>query len=43
MIVVLVLYTSFLILTLITAPVPSLLGVGLTATGSVYYFKKVRK
>ena len=42
MIVVLVLYTSFLILTLITAPIPSLLGVGLTATGSIYYFKKVR-
>ena len=42
MIVVLVLYTSFLILTLITAPIPSLLGVGLTATGSIYYFRKVR-
>ena len=42
MIVVLVLYTSFLLLTLITAPIPSLLGVGLTATGSIYYFKKVR-
>ena len=42
MIVVLVLYTSFLILTLITAPIPSLLGIGLTATGSVYYLKKMR-
>jgi len=42
MIIVLVLYTSFLTLTLITAPIPSLLGIGLTATGSVYYFKKVR-
>jgi len=36
------LYTSFLILTLITAPIPSMLGIGLTATGSVYYLKKVR-
>ena len=42
MIVVLVLYSSFLVLTLVTAPIPSLLGIGLTATGSVYYFKKVR-
>ena len=42
MIIVLILYTSFLTLTLITAPIPSLLGIGLTATGSVYYFKKVR-
>ena len=36
MIVVLVLYTSFLLLTLITAPIPSLLGVGLTATCLLY-------
>ena len=43
MVVVLVLYTSFLILTLITAPVPSLLGIGLTATGTIYYIRKVRK
>ena len=42
MIVVLVLYISFLLLTLITAPIPSLLGIGLTATGSIYYFRKVR-
>ncbi len=43
MIVVLVLYTSFLILTLITAPLPSILGIGLTATGTIYYIRKVRK
>ena len=43
MIVVLTLYTSFLILTLITAPLPSLLGIGLTATGTIYYIRKVRK
>ncbi len=43
MIVVLILYTSFLILTLITAPLPSLLGIGLTATGTIYYMRKVRK
>ncbi len=43
MIVVLILYTSFLILTLITAPLPSLLGIGLTATGTIYYIRKVRK
>lgn len=43
MVVVLVLYTSFLILTLITAPLPSILGIGLTATGTIYYIRKVRK
>ena len=43
MIIVLVLYTSFLILTLITAPIPSILGISLTATGTVYYMKKIKK
>lgn len=43
MIIVLVLYSSFLILTLITAPIPSLLGIGLTATGTIYYVKKIKK
>ena len=42
MIIVLVLYSSFLLLTFVTAPISSLLGIGLTATGSIYYFKKVR-
>jgi hypothetical protein len=43
MIIVLVLYSSFLVLTLITAPIPSLLGIGLTATGTIYYVKKIKK
>lgn len=42
MVIVLLLYTSFLILTLITAFVPSLIGFFLTATGTIYYLKKVK-
>ena len=42
MIIVLVLYISFLILTLITAFIPSMIGIALTATGTIYYIKKVK-
>ena len=42
MVIVLFLYTSFLILTLITAFVPSIVGFFLTATGTIYYLKKVK-
>ena len=43
MIVVIVLYCAFLIITLITAFIPSLIGFALTATGVVYYYFKVMK
>lgn len=42
LVVVLVLQAAFLVVTLITAPVPSLLGCGLTATGFVWYFRRRR-
>ena len=42
MIIVLVLYSSFLVLTLITAFIPSLIGFALTATGTLYYLRKVK-
>ena len=41
MIVVIVLYCVFLLITLITAFIPSLIGLALTATGSIYYYLKV--
>ncbi len=41
MIVVIVLYCAFLLITLITAFIPSLIGLALTATGSIYYYLKV--
>ena len=43
MFVVIVLYTVFLIITLITAFIPSLIGFALTATGAIYYYFKVVK
>ena len=43
MVIVLCLYSSFLVLTIITALIPSLIGIGLTATGTIYYIKKVKK
>jgi len=43
MILVLLLYSAFLIITLITAFIPSLIGFALTATGSIYYYFKVLK
>ena len=43
MIIVLILYTSFLILTMITAFIPSVIGIFLTATGTLYYIRKVKK
>ena len=42
MIIVLVLYISFLILTIITAFLPSMIGIALTATGTIYYMRKVK-
>ncbi|MEC7729993.1 MAG: amino acid permease, partial [Candidatus Neomarinimicrobiota bacterium] len=42
MIIVLLLYSVFLIITLITAFVPSLAGIVLTASGTLYYLKKVK-
>jgi amino acid transporter len=42
MIIVLLLYSVFLIITLITALVPSLIGIALTASGTLYYLKKVK-
>ena len=42
MIIVLFLYSVFLIITLITAFVPSLVGIVLTASGTLYYLKKVK-
>ena len=41
MIVVIVLYCVFLLITLITAFIPSLIGLALTVTGSIYYYLKV--
>jgi amino acid transporter len=42
MIIVIILYVSFLILTLLTAFVPSMIGIALTATGTIYYLRKVK-
>ena len=42
MYIVLALYFSFLILTLITALIPSLLGLALTLSGTFYYFHKIK-
>ena len=41
MIMVILLYSAFLIITLITAFIPSIIGFALTATGSIYYYFKV--
>ena len=43
MVIVLILYSSFFILTIVTAFIPALIGIALTATGTVYYMKKVKK
>lgn len=43
MIVVLILYVAFLLITLVTAFIPSMIGIALTATGTLYYIWKVRK
>jgi amino acid transporter len=37
---ILMIYTAFLILTLITAPLPSLIGILLTFTGLIYYYRE---
>jgi amino acid transporter len=42
MIIVLILYSSFLVITLITAFIPSLVGLTLTFSGTFYYLKKVK-
>ncbi len=41
LIVILLIYLTFFVITLITALVPSLIGLALTATGGVYYYFKV--
>ena len=38
---ILAIYAAFLVITLITAFLPSLIGLGLTATGAVFYYFKV--
>jgi hypothetical protein len=43
MYIVIALYLAFLLITLVTALGPSLIGFGLTATGSIYYYYKVVK
>lgn len=43
MIIVLILYSVFLIITLITAFIPSLIGITLTASGTFYYLWKVKQ
>jgi amino acid transporter len=43
MLIVVALYLAFLIITLITALVPSLIGFALTASGTFYYWWKVKK
>jgi APA family basic amino acid/polyamine antiporter len=43
MIIVLILYSAFLLITLITAFVPSMIGIALTASGTFYYLWKVRR
>lgn len=43
MIIVLILYSAFFLITIITAPIPSFIGIALTATGTFYYLWKVKK
>ncbi|MFQ6677076.1 MAG: APC family permease [Fidelibacterota bacterium] len=43
MIIVLILYSAFFIITLVTAFIPSLIGIALTASGTFYYLWKVKK
>jgi APA family basic amino acid/polyamine antiporter len=43
MYIVLILYFSFLIITLITAFIPSMFGLVLTFSGTFYYLHKVKK
>ena len=38
---ILAIYAAFLVITLITAFVPSMIGLALTASGAVYYYFKV--
>lgn len=40
---VLLLYGAFLVITLVTAPIPSYIGLALTATGAIYYYFKVMR
>jgi len=43
MIIVLILYSAFFIITMITAFIPSIIGIALTATGTFYYLWKVKQ
>jgi amino acid transporter len=42
-IIIIILYSAFLVITLITAPIQSLCGLLLTSTGLIYYYYKVKK
>ena len=42
MIIVLILYVGFFLITLITAFIPSMIGFALTASGTIYYIKVVK-
>ena len=41
LIVILAIYTAFFVITIMTAFLPSLIGLALTATGAIYYYFKV--
>ncbi|MFC1669640.1 APC family permease [Spirochaetota bacterium] len=43
LIVIIIVYAAFLVITLITAFIPSLLGLLLTSSGLIYYFTKIKK
>ena len=43
LIIIIIIYIAFLILTLITAFLPSMAGLALTSTGLIYYFWKIHK
>lgn len=43
LIIILVIYSAFFVITLMTTLIPSLIGLGLTSTGSVYYYFFVYK
>ena len=42
LIVILIIYVIFLVITLMTAFVPSIIGLFLTSTGLIYYYRKIR-
>jgi len=38
-----ILYSAFLLITLVTAFIPSMIGIALTATGTFYYLWKIKR